>query len=84
MEEASGPPVEVWPDNLNGVNAFIAMATQWRASFAGFYGLDYSALPAVLELIGVPADERADAFDDLRILEATALDVFSEQNAKQR
>lgn len=69
---------------MNGVNAFIAMATQWRAGYSGFYGLDYSALPAVLELVGVPAKDRAAAFDDLRVMEDAALEVFRELNAKQR
>jgi hypothetical protein len=84
VDEASGPPVEVWPDNMNGINAFIAMSTQWRTGYGGAYGLDYSALPAVMDLIGISASERAEAFDDLRTLEDAALEVIREQQARKR
>ncbi len=76
MAEASGPPVEVWPDNLIAVNVFIAMSTQWRTGYAGPTGLDYAALPAVLRLTGVPAAERAGVFDALRAMEDAALETM--------
>jgi hypothetical protein len=82
VEEASGPPVEIWPDNVAAVNVFISMSTQWRASFGGYIGLDYAALPAVLELVGVPRGERAAVFSDLRIMEDSALEVIREKSEK--
>jgi Phage related hypothetical protein (DUF1799) len=80
VDEASGPPVEVWPDNLAPVNIFIAMATQWRLGPGGPIGLDYAALPAVMRLCGIPKKERAEAFDGIRILEDAALE---QMRAKQ-
>jgi hypothetical protein len=74
MEEAVGPPVEVWPDNLAAVNVFIAMSTQWRVGMSGRTGLDYAALPAVLDLSDVPKAERADVFESLRTLEDAAME----------
>jgi len=71
---------EVWPDTLPAVNAFIAMETQWRVGFAGATGLDYTALPAVLDLMDMPPNERRDLFDDLRVLEGRALDLMRKQN----
>lgn len=76
MTEASGPPVEVWPDNVVAVNVFIAMSTQWRTGYRGPTGLDYAVLPAVLRLTGVPADERAGVFDGLRAMEDAALETM--------
>lgn len=64
---------EVWPDNASTVNVFVAMATQWRVGPGGVVGLDYSALPPVLDLLGVDQEERADVFDGIRSMEDTAL-----------
>lgn len=60
---------------------FIAMATQWRVGMAGAIGLDYAAIPAVLRLCAIPRARHADIFDDLRAMEAEALDYFKEQRA---
>ncbi|MES2972387.1 MAG: DUF1799 domain-containing protein [Pseudomonadota bacterium] len=74
MEEASGSPVEVLPGNLDAVNAFMAMATQWRTTgFGARTGLDYGVLPTVLRLIDIPRSAWADVFDDLRVMEDAGL-----------
>ncbi len=64
---------EVWPCNVNAVNAFIAMGTQWRAGPGGAYGLDYSVLPQVLRLTHIPRPAWADVFESIRVLEDAAL-----------
>ena len=74
MDEASGPPVEVWPDNILIVNTFIAMCSQWRHGFSGPTGLDYGALPVVLRLNGVPRPEWPEVFDGIRTMEDAALE----------
>lgn len=76
MEEASGTAVEVWPDNIVTVNAFIAMSTQWRVGMSGATGLDYAALPTVLRLHGIRRAEQADVFEGIRIMESAALDIM--------
>ncbi len=68
--------VEIWPDNDTAVRVFCAMQSQWRVGFAGATGMDYAALPAVLSLLGIPADEHPDTFDCLRVMEAEALTVM--------
>jgi hypothetical protein len=83
VEEASGPPVEVWPENLDAVNTFIGMATQWRPSFGGVIGLDYAALPAVLDLLGIKRKKRGAVFDALRVMEDAALEVIRESVDKR-
>ena len=79
VEEASGPPVELWPDNLPAVNAFIAMSTQWRVGMNGATGLDYGVVPTVLRLAGVPRAEWAEVFDGLRTMEDEALKTMREK-----
>lgn len=73
VEEASGETVELWPDNLLAVNAFIAMSTQWRVGMNGPTGLDYNALPLVLRSVGVKKKAQPEVFELVRVLEETAL-----------
>lgn len=50
--------------------------TQWRYSFAGRMGLDYSAVYPVMERLDLaPADWLA-LLSDLQLMEAQALDIF--------
>ena len=71
--------VEVWPENLQAVNTFIAMSTQWRTGAMGATGLDYGALPAVLRMTGIRRVEWPDVLDGLRIMEAEALKIMGER-----
>lgn len=64
---------EIWPDNLQAINVFISMSTQWRSSGFGTTGLDYGALPAVLRMSGIPRAQWSDIFESIRILEDWAL-----------
>lgn len=75
--------IDVWPDNLPALNVFVAMATQWRTGMGGPVGLDYAALPAVFRLIGTPRAAWPGIFDDLRVMEAEALNVMSEQHGHE-
>jgi hypothetical protein len=49
------------------------MCTQWRTGVGGAIGLDYAVLPAIMELVGVPQDNRLEVFNDLRLMEDAAL-----------
>ena len=66
--------LEVWPENWAALEVFGAMQTQWRVGMSGPTGLDYAALPAVLDLLGIT--ERADCFAGVQIMESEALDIF--------
>jgi hypothetical protein len=78
VEQASGDPVAIWPDNVQTVNVFVAMSTQWRASLSGATGLDYAALPFVMRTCGVRAVDRAEVFAGVRAMEFEALVVMRE------
>lgn len=70
--------VEVWPDNWRSFLAMDAMGTQWRTGACGATGLDYSVLPDVMKLVGIPAKERSRVFHDIRVMEAEAIAVMAE------
>lgn len=80
VEEASGAPVEIWPENVLAINVFCAMSTQWRIGMGGPTGLDYGVLESVMRLSGVPASERSEVFDSIRILETAALETMREKS----
>jgi hypothetical protein len=65
--------VEIWPDNLQSVNTFIALSTQWRTGMSGATGLDYTAIPGVLRMLGIARKDWPEVFEDLRVLEDAAL-----------
>jgi hypothetical protein len=79
MEEAC-PAAELWPDNLNTVNTFLSMSTQWRAGGVGLVGLDYNVLPTVLRLTGVPRAEWPEVFNGIAIMESAALQEMRSKN----
>ena len=82
VDEATAS-ADIWPDNLSAVNTFIAMSTQWRVGgMGGLIGLDYSALPAVMRMKGVPRAEWSDVFDSVRIMEEVAMDTINAQQKK--
>lgn len=43
------------------------------------YGLDYAAIPAVLELSDVPREERGELFEGLRVMEREAIDLVAKR-----
>lgn len=78
LEEAQGEAVGVWPDNLQAVNVFISLSTQWRTGMNGATGLDYNALPVVMRMTGVMQADRAAVFEDVRTLEDAAMEIMRE------
>jgi len=85
VEEAS-PEIEVWPDNAQSLNVFIAMSTQWRrAGQSGIaVGLDYSVLPEIWRLTKTPRDQRSEIFENLRVMEDAALTQMGKNAAKRK
>ena len=73
LEEASSDVVEIWPDNLEAVNLFIQLSTQWRVGFSGPTGLDYAAVKAVFGMSSVSCDRWAEIFESIRTMEDAAL-----------
>ncbi|CAJ0740814.1 DUF1799 domain-containing protein [Ralstonia mannitolilytica] len=72
-EDIQPEVVEIWPENVEIVDVFAHLHTQWRMGARGPIGLDYTAIPAVLQLLQVPADRHAEVFAGIRIMEHAAL-----------
>lgn len=77
-EEAEEDVFEVWADCWPALQIFLACETQWRhvAHRAGidWTGLDYVALDVVMRRRN--ADDSI--FDDIRVMEAEAINTFGE------
>jgi hypothetical protein len=76
LEEAQGPPIEVWAENWLAVSVFEAIGTQWRVGTGGFVGLDYNVLYRKLDRMNLTASEYDDLEDCVRILEDAALETM--------
>jgi len=80
LPAASAPAIfELWPENETAFRLWCSLRTQWRVGPAGLIGLDYTAIPAVMELQGIAPEQRSTLFAALRLCEAVALDVFYQE-----
>lgn len=83
--EDGGPGIEVFPDTLESVLVFDALGSQWM--YAGMSGVPtgivYASIEPVLRRRKVPAEAWDDVFEDIRVMEAAALQEMHEQ-AKRR
>ena len=71
---------EVEPENWETVCLFMAVQTQWRIGFSGPSGLDYTAVKATMDILGV-TDQPA-VFAGIRIMECAALQEMGRRDAK--
>jgi hypothetical protein len=80
-EEASGHlQIDVWPDNVEAVNVFVEVSTQWRyAGMGSPSGLDYPSIESTLRMTGIPRKRWAGLFADVRVMERAALEHFANQ-----
>lgn len=78
------PPVEVYAENWWPTLVVIGMGTQWHRRPDGQRdGMRYSSLPIVVDMVGVPVEERGtDLYAAVRILERELLDVLDERAAR--
>lgn len=68
---------DVWPDNYTSVGVFNDIRTQWRVGPRGPYGLDYSAIPSVLEMNNICRDDWPDIFWAIQTMESAALEELN-------
>jgi len=71
--------IEVWECNADAFYVFEAMGSQWRVGMAGATGLDYAAMPVVMDMVGVRKKHRAEVFASVRIMEQVALESLAEK-----
>jgi len=75
-EDYADDVVEVWPENWTAWALFCRVSTQWRTGGMGgsYIGLDYTPIFRVMDADGLTAQDWHDTFDDLRAIEAAALE----------
>lgn len=71
---------DVWPENWQAWCLFQSIATQWRCGPSGVIGLDYGALDREMQLREIPESEHLQVRDDIRLLEAVALEAIYEES----
>lgn len=72
------PVIELAPDIIDSYNLFADLETQWKISPAGgVTGLDYSAIPFVMEAHGLTNTKQV--FADIRIMESAARSTINKR-----
>jgi hypothetical protein len=77
-EDFDTDPVEVWPENWPAAYLFSSLSTQWSIGMGGASGLRYEAVYPLLDRLAQSPEEWTELFDDVRVLEASALKTMSE------
>lgn len=72
--------VDIWPENELAVLVFLDLGTQWRTGMNGITGLDYGAIPFVMDIRGVPPEARQDTFAGVKVMERAVLELRLEQS----
>ncbi len=63
------------PALIPAFNLFVSVANQWRAGGAGPYALDYNVVLRIMYRMELDRDEYDRLFEDIRTMEAAALDA---------
>lgn len=75
-ETIQNEPGEVFyllPEHQQVLRVWNDLDTQWRTGLMGRTGLDYTAVRAHLQLVGIPRKQHAELHAQLRIMEHAAL-----------
>lgn len=75
--EGQGNEPGIWPEHVQAVEVFSALLTQWRMGSKGVIGLDYSAIPAVLEMKRIARGVWPELFDQIRVMENEAVKIIN-------
>lgn len=64
----------VWPCNVQAVNLFVFLSTQWDVGPNGAYALNYDRMWSKMDRMGLTKEAYAALEEDMRILEDAALE----------
>lgn len=71
--------VEVWPENVEAINLFCKISSQWRVGPGGPYGLDYNVLYQKMDRMGLTPERYEELEDEIRTLEDGALEEMRKE-----
>jgi len=81
---AQADDCDVWEENWESVMLFVAVGTQWTVSPGGqAIGIHYASLESAMNMRGIKKKKRPALFEDIRLMELTALEVFREKSQCQ-
>ena len=69
----------IWKTNAPALDAFLAVATQWRDS-----GLDYAGVRAGFQLATLDVDVDAALWADIQVIEIGAREAIAEEREQRR
>ena len=76
----------VYPMNWQAIEFFKLAETQWHIAIgpmASVYtGLDYQSVHSVMDIYGVPQEDRMALFEKVRLMEITALPILNQRDEK--
>lgn len=79
------PTYDVWPENIEVVNLFCSLATQWEFLLEMgtllHRGLNYSRVESALRLMGVKKKQWPRLFNGLQVMEQAALKAYRERES---
>lgn len=73
----------MWPENVQAVELFQQLGTQWLAApMGGYLGLNYAVLPTVIAWCGIriAPEDMPDVWQALRWLEGEALGLLNKRD----
>ncbi|MBK9363003.1 MAG: DUF1799 domain-containing protein [Rubrivivax sp.] len=74
----------LWPENVPAWHCWGDLQTQWRSGMAGATGLDYTAVRAYFDEVGLQGDERRDVFACIREAERAVLQAMAARRERDR
>ncbi len=69
----------LWPCNVQAWQLWTQLQTQWRVGMGGATGLDYSAVRAWFDEMGLEGDTRRECWAGVRACERATLDAWASQ-----
>ncbi|MGJ8518497.1 DUF1799 domain-containing protein [Carnimonas bestiolae] len=77
------PTAEIWPGQETALAVFMHCCNQWRTvvgQVSVFYqGIDRIAVKAVMDMMGIPAEDQHETLNKLRCIEAGALELLNKR-----
>lgn len=70
----------MWPDNWTVLQLAIRVMSQLNVGWSTVFGFRYEVLPLLLDALAVPAADRLDVLDALRVIEKEVARKMNERS----
>ncbi|SEL11984.1 Phage related hypothetical protein [Roseateles sp. YR242] len=84
MEDvAADYQVVLWPSTIESFYIFTSLDDQWLCGPAGLYALNAQSIESVFRMKGIPRRRWPELFEDIRELQAGAMQAMEENRPKK-